>query len=178
MTASGEQVDKAATGEQAGKGGRGSLVVVAIVLLALVVAAAFYQEQLLNYWRLRGWDTGAVKGTMEQFVREAYDGQPSAGKLLDPAWIQPVIEDGKLVGVSQSGARGPTTTRLKDLLPAATVKECAVRIKNRSGVFQADVQFPNGQWGQFDVDRVKGALRIRSVPDSLSPSRPQPQPWD
>jgi len=58
------------------------------------------------------------------------------------------------------------------------VKDCAVRIKNRSRVFQADVQFPNGQWGQFDVDRVKGALRIRTVPDALSSTQPQRQPWD
>jgi hypothetical protein len=119
-----------------------------------------------------------VKETMERFVREGYDGQPSAGDLLDPAWAHPVIEGGKLVGVSQSGARGPVTTPLKTLFPEGTVKDCVVRIKNRSGVFQADVQFPNGQWGQFDVDRVQGALRIRTVPDALSPTQPKPQPWD
>jgi hypothetical protein len=164
--------------QQVAKRYRGDLIVVAVVLLALAVGAAYYQEQLSNYWRLRGWDTGAVKQTMQRFVREAYDGQTSAGDLLDPAWAHPVIEGGKLVGVSQTGARGPSVTRLKALLPDATLKDCAVRIKNRSGVFQADAQFPNGQWGQFDVDRVQGALRIRSVPDALSPTKPQPQPWD
>jgi hypothetical protein len=115
---------------------------------------------------------------MERFVREGYDGQPSAGDLLDPNFARPVIEDGKFVGVSQSGARGPVTTRIKTLIPDGTVKECAVRIKNRLGVFQADVQFSNGQWGQFDVDRVQGALRIRTVPDALSPTQPKPQSWD
>jgi len=97
---------------------------------------------------------------------------------LDPAWAQPVIEGGKLVGVRHSGAHGPEVSRLKPVLPAGTVQACAVRIRNRTGLFQADVQFPNGQWAAFDVDRVKGALRIHSVPDKLSPTQPQPQSWD
>jgi len=154
------------------------IIALAVVLFALVVAAAYHGEELSNYWRLQGWDTGAVKGTMERFVREAHDGQPSAGELLDPRWAQPVIEGGKFVGVRHSGARGPTVTRVNTVLPAATVKDCAVRIKNRSGVFQADVQFPDGRWAIFDVDRVNGALRIRSVSDELSSTKPQPQPWD
>jgi hypothetical protein len=53
-----------------------------------------------------------------------------------------------------------------------------VRIKNRSGLYQADVQFPNGKWAPIDVDRVNGALRIRTVPDTLSPTKPPVQPWD
>ena len=167
-----------ATTEQVSKPKRSGVIVVGVVLLALVLLGAYYQQELSHYWRLRGWDTGAVRQTMERFVREAHAGQPSAGELLDPEWAQPVVEGGKLVGVQHSGALGPTVTRLKPLLPDATLKDCAVRIKNRSGVFQADVQFPNGQWGQFDVDRVRGALRIRSVPDALSPTRPPVQPWD
>jgi len=165
---------------QVGKSKRsyGAAVALGGVLLAAVVGAAYYQEELLTYWRLHGWDTGAVKQTMQRFVQEAYDGQPSAGELLDPAWAHPVVKDGKLVSVSQSGARGPTETSVRAFSPDRSIKDCAVRIKNKSGVFQADVQFPNGQWGQFDVDRVHGALRIRSVPDALSSTQPQPQPWD
>lgn len=172
--------DTTAQVEQKGKGKRsqGGAIALFVVLLALVAGAAWKQEELSNYWRLQGWNTGAVKETMERFVREAYDGQPSAGDLLDPDWAQPVIVGGRLVGVRHSGAHGPEVAQLKPLLPAATVKDCAVRIKNKSGVYQADVQFPNGQWGQFDVSRVKGALRIRSVPEKLSPTQPQPQPWD
>ena len=167
-----------ATTQQVGKRKYGAVIAVSVVLLALVMAAAYYREELSNYWRLRGWDTGAVRQTMERFVREAYEGQPSAGELLDPTWAQPAIEDGKFVGVSQSSARGPTVTRVEAFIPDPTIKDCGVRIKNKSGVFQADVQYPNGQWAQFDVDRVQGALRIRSVPDALSPTRPQRQPWD
>jgi hypothetical protein len=166
------------TAEQAGKRSHGGVIAVGVVLLALVLVAGYYQQELLTYWRLRGWDTGAVRQTMERFVREAYDGQPSAGDLLDPAWAKPAIEGGKLVGVTQSGARGPTVTRVKAFIPDPTIKDLGVRIKNRSGVFQADVQYPNGQWAQFDVDRVQDALRIRSVPDALSPTRPPRQPWD
>jgi hypothetical protein len=160
------------------KGVSAGAIVVAVVLLALVMGAAFYQQELTNYWRLQGWDTGAVKQAVERFVKEAHDGQASAGDLLDPKWAQPAVEGGKLVGVRHTGARGPTVTRFKAFIPDGTIKDCSVRIKNRSGVFQADVQYPNGQWAQFDVDRVKGALLIRSVPDALSPTRPQPQPWD
>jgi hypothetical protein len=160
------------------KGSHGGAIVVAVIMITLLVLAAWKQEELSNYWRLHGWDKGAVRETMEQFVREAHEGQPSAGNLLDPAWAQPKLEGGKLVGVTQSGAHGPTVARVQTFLPEGSIKDCAVRIKNRSGVFQADVQFPNGQWASFDVDRVKGALRIRSVPDRLSPTQPQPQPWD
>jgi len=76
------------------------------------------------------------------------------------------------------GVLGPAVTRFNALFPVGEVKDCRVRIKNKSGVFQADVQFPNGKWGQFDVARIGGALRIRSVPGALSSTQPQPQPWD
>lgn len=161
-----------------GKRSRGGLVVVTIVLIAVVLGGAFYQQEIMNYWRLQGWDPGAVRQFMERFVREGHDGQASAGELLDPAWVKPSLAGGKLVGIIHSGAHGPVTVPLKVIVPDGTIKDCRARIKNRSGVFQADVQFPNGQWGQYDVDRVKGALRIRTVPDALSSTQPQPQPWD
>lgn len=164
--------------EQVGKRKGGGVIVVGVVLLALVMAVAYYQQELLTYWRLKGWDTGAVRQTMERFVREAHDRQASAGELLDPAWAQPAIEGGKFVGVTQSSARGPSVTRVESFIVDRTIKDCGVRIKNKSGTFQADVQYPNGQWAKFDVDRVNGALRIRSVPDALSPDRPTQQPWD
>jgi len=166
--------------ERAGTRVRGDLIAVVVVLFALVLAAGYYQEELFSFWRLRGWDTGAVKQTTERFVREAYAGQPSAGDLLDPAWCQPVVEGGKLVGVRHQvpGALGPTVTRFNALFPVGEVKDCRVRIKNKAGVFEADVQFPDGRWGQFNVARIGGGLRIRSVPGALSSTQPQPQPWD
>jgi len=52
--------------EQTGKGRRSSIgaVVLGALLLALVVLAAWKQEELSNYWRLQGWNTGAVKETV------------------------------------------------------------------------------------------------------------------
>jgi len=164
--------------EQGEKRKRGGIVAAAIILFALVIGAAYYQAELLNYWRLQGWAPGEVREFMARFVKEAYEGQPSAGEMFDPKWAEPVIEGGKLVGVRHSGARGPEVSQLKPLLPDPTVKDCKVRIKNKSGVFQADVQFPNGEWGQFDVDRIEGTLRIRTVPEALSSTQPVVQPWD
>jgi hypothetical protein len=173
-----EATNEPVTQEPAAKGSRVGVVVLAVVLLAVVAAAAFYQQELSTYWRLRAWDTGAVRQTMERFIKEAHAGQASAGELLDPAWAQPAVEDGKFVGVIQSGARGPVTTRVDAFIPEPTIKEFAARVKHKSAVFQADVQYPNGQWASFDVDRVGGALRIRSVPDALNSTRPPVQPWD
>lgn len=167
-----------ASAKQPRKRGSVGLVVVALVLIGLVFAAAYYQQELLTYWKLQGWDTGAVKQTMERFIREAHEGNPSAGELLDPAWAEPVVENGKLIGVRHSSALGPTVTRLSNVIPEPSIKACNVRIKNKSGVYQADVQYPNGKWAPFDVDRVHGKLRIRTVPDALSPSQPPRQPWD
>jgi hypothetical protein len=171
------------TKERAGKRSHGGVIALGVVLLAILLAGAYYQQELSTYWRLRGWDTGAVRQTVERFIQEAHAGQLSAGDLLDPAWAKPEIEDGRFVGVTQSagsttGALGPYLTRVETFAPEPTIKDFGVRIKNRSGVFQADVQYPNGQWANFDVDRVEGALRIRSVPDALSPTRPPRQPWD
>jgi hypothetical protein len=164
------------------KGVSGGIIVIAVVLFALVMAAAFYQQELLTYMQLQGWNTGAVKQTVERFVKEAHAGQPSAGDLFDPAWGKPEIKDGKFVGIIQntspSGALGPTLARADNFAPDSTIKEMQVRIKNKSKVFQVDVQYPNGKWASFDVDRIKGVLRIRSVPETLSPTKPQVQPWD
>jgi len=164
--------------KQNGMAKRGGAIVVAVVLIGVVVAAAYYQQELANYWKLQGWNTGAVKQVMERFVREAHDGQASAGDLFDPAWGEPVVEGGKFVGIRHSGALGPHVTRVGSFIADGQIKDFSARIKNRSGVYQADVQYPNGQWAQFDVDRVRGELRIRTVPDALSPNRPQRQPWD
>jgi hypothetical protein len=154
------------------------VVVVVVVLLGLVCLAAYYQQETYNYWRLQGWNPGAAKDAMERFAQEAHDGQTSAGDFLDPAWCQPVIEGGKFVGVRHPGPVGPTVTRVEKFLPDAKVTDCHVRIKNKSGVYQVDLQFPNGKWASLDVDRVHGALRIRSVPDALSSTQPHVEPWD
>ena len=164
--------------EQAGKQVRGDLIAIIVVALVLICLAAMYQQNLYNFWRLQGWNQGAVKQTMEQFVKAAYDGDVSGGELLDPGWGKPVMENGKFVGFSQPGARGPVTTKFRSLFPDGTVKDCKVRIKDRSGYYQADVQFSNGQWAPFDVNRVNGALRVRTVPEALSPKQPPVQPWD
>lgn len=165
-----------------GKSGYVGLAAVAIVLLLAVVAAAYNQRELANYWGLQGWNPGAVKAVVTTFVREAYSGDPAAAALLvgkaQPGWADPIMEGGKLVGSQHSGAHGPVTVHLKNVIPSPEVKQCRLRIKNRSAAWQADVEFPNGKWGAFDVERVNGALRIRSVPDALSPSQPPVQPWD
>jgi hypothetical protein len=166
------------TKDQPGKASRVGVVVFGVVLLVLVMAGAYYQQELLTYWRLQGWDTASVRQTMERFIQQAHEGNPAAGELLDPAWAQPSVENGKFVGVTQSGARGPVVTRVDRFIPDPSIKDFGARIKHKSGVFQADVQYSNGQWAQFDVGRVQGALRIRSVPDTLSPTRPPVQPWD
>src|SRR4051794_33795576 len=85
----------AATTERVDKRSHAGIIVLAIVLLGLVVAAAYYQQEISNYMRLQGWDTAAVRQTMERFVREAHEGQSSAGELLDTTWVQPVVEGGK-----------------------------------------------------------------------------------
>jgi hypothetical protein len=159
---------------------RVDLIALILVLVAVVLAAGYYQEGLFAWFRLRGWESGAVRQMTERFVREAYDGKPSAGELLDPAWCQPVVEGGKLVGVKHEvpGVLAPRVDRFKSLFPAGEVKDCRVRVKPKAGVFQADVQFPNGKWAPFEVDRVRGSLRIRSVPGVLSPAQPAVQTWD
>jgi hypothetical protein len=174
---------EAPTKDQARKRSHGGVIVLGVVLLALVLGAGYYQQEILTYYRLQGWDTGAVRQAMERFVRESNEGNPAAADLLDPAWVKPDIQNGKLTGVIQSsgsttGALGPYTTTTKTYAPEPTIKDFQVRVKHRSKVFQADVQYPNGQWAPFDVDRVNGALRIRQVPDKLSPTKPPRQPWD
>jgi len=168
-----------ATKPQVRKSSPVAAIILGVVLIGGIVGAAYYQQEISIYWRLHGWDTASVKQTMERFIREAHDGQPSAGEVLDDSLAHPVVEGGKLTGVRHSGALGPVVVPVKTFSPDdGTIKDCAIRIKNRSGVFQADVLYPNGQWGSFDVDRIQGSLRIRTVPDALSPTKPQVQPWD
>lgn len=172
----------AAKSERAGKGGYVALAVFAVVLIGAVTAAAYNQQEISNYWRLQGWNPAPVKQTVETFVKGAYSGDPAAADLVvgkaNPGLCDPVIEGGRFVAIKHPGGQGPVTVRLRPLLPSGDVKSCHVRIKNRSGVWQADVEFPNGKWGAFDVERANGALRIRSVPDTLSDTEPPVQPWD
>jgi hypothetical protein len=154
------------------------LIVVGLVVLAAILGAAYYQQDIATFIRLEGWNSGGAEQAVREFIKKGHAGDPGAGRLLDTAFVKPVEQKGKLTAVQHPGAGGPVTVPLSRVVPAGEAKAVASRIKYKKGAYEVAVQYPNGQWAAFDVGRVEGVWKINAVPDSLSPTQPKPQPWD
>jgi len=147
-------------------------------LLGLILAGAYYQQDLTVYYRLQAWDQKTVDRFTRDFLQAAYSGDPATERFLDPQWVQPIKKGDRVTGLSHSGAMGPSKTPVRKIIPTEAVKSIGIRVKYKVGEYEAAVEYPDGKWAVFGIGRSQKGLQITKVPDQLTNSRPQPQPWD
>lgn len=154
------------------------LTVLGAGLLGLILAGAYYQQDLSVYVQLQAWNQKAVEQFTRDFIRTAYAGDPAVERFLDPKWVQPITKGNKVTGLSHSGSMGPSKTPIRKIIPTETVKRIFIRVKYKVGEYEAAVEFPDGKWAAFGIRRTGKGLGISKVPDELASKQPQPQPWE
>jgi len=76
----------------------GELIAV-LVLIGIVVLAAFFQEQLTSFFTLRLWDKGAPGRTVVEFLKAGKAGNKQlADSYMADASYKPLMQNGKWTG--------------------------------------------------------------------------------
>jgi hypothetical protein len=165
------EAEAAAAGSSRKKESRTGLYVGVILLIALVVAAAAYQETLGYLINLRVWDKRAPAAVVEQFLEAAQRGdQEAAGRYLQLTGSSPLVKDGKWLGYIVPAGFVPTQTHLDDILPEGNPKAGRTEFVFK-GDGAADVWAPNrkGEEVKYRLKRVDGAWKITEIESQRLP---------
>ena len=147
------------------------VAVIALAVLGAVLAGAYYGEDLSTYTRLHGWNAASAEKVVRDFVRAAHEDDPAAVSALDGSRAKAVMKDGKMTAISHMGERGPASVKIKDLVPTGEVKSTSSRIRYVSKMFGVSVEYGDGRWAEYGVDRTPEGLKIVDVSDTLGPEK-------
>src|SRR5262249_293021 len=146
------------------------------LLLAGGIAFAYYREEIAAFTSIHVWDRETPKQLVLQFVRNCHsdNGKAAWETLGRTNFAEPVYSGNRLTAVKSYGQGGLTTTRVEKWAPVGEVKTVEVEPRVRAGVgyFLVIVEYGNGKWGIFRVQRDQGALRIVKCPIVLSDQHP------
>jgi hypothetical protein len=79
--------------------GHRQLFMVVAVLVLLIVAAAYFQEEIGYFVQLQAWDRGAPERTVTTFLQAGREGKRSeADRCIDVNLFHPLEQGGKWVG--------------------------------------------------------------------------------
>jgi len=151
------------------------LVVAAVVVLAVVLGGAYYQEDLSTYFHLHAWDSASAEKVVRDFVGKVNAGDASAANDLDGERAKAVMSGSKMKAVNHHGAMGRADTPLDQIVPKADIKSTSTRIRARSQLFGIDVEYTDGHWAQFAVDRTSAGYKIVDVSLGLSNQKQEDQ---
>jgi len=140
-------------------------LVIAVVVLGAVMAGAYYHDEISVNVHLQGWDRASPEKLVRDFVRQAHDGDPGAANALDGQRAKPVTKGGKLTGIAHEGERGSAQASIAQFVPTPDVKQVRTRIRPISRVFGVAVEYTDGHWVEFAVDRTPAGLKIVNVSD-------------
>jgi hypothetical protein len=139
------------------------VAVVAILVLGGIMVGAYYREEVSLYMHLQPWDQRSAEKLVRDFVRNAHAGDAAAANALDGKRAKPVTSGGKLTGISYMGERGPGRVAIKDFVPTPDVKQMETRIRPIAKLYGIAVEYSNGRWAEFAVDRTPAGFRIVNV---------------
>lgn len=88
---------------------------IVVLIVAAVVGAAAFQEQLGYFFRLRAWDKDAPGHVVSSFLKAG--SEPEATKHLGTADIKPLEKDGKWIGYMMITNAGTLEYVMSELAP-------------------------------------------------------------
>jgi hypothetical protein len=139
-------------------------VVLVLVILGVVVAAAFYQEQLTAFFKLRLWDRDAPSRVVLQFLDAGKKGdQAAATALLGSKEFQPMKEGDKWKGyfiVSQAGRMNFDLAELAPAEPKALETEFMTL---GNGAATVSVPDSKGQPVKYRLEMQDGGWKITEI---------------
>jgi hypothetical protein len=151
-----------------------ALALTILVAAAIVVAAALYQEPILYFFRLGGWDRGAPARTVRAFLAAARDGdQQRAQQYVSGGDLQPLVEEGKWVGYSGRFGATSSVARLSELVPDGEVEPSRTDfIYLGPGAAMVTMPARANASAQYRLERVEGSWKLTAIRLLGSPSRP------
>jgi hypothetical protein len=141
-------------------------------ILAVILAGAYYQQDIATFIRLQGWKSGEAETVVRSFIRAVHRHDASAQNLLDTGSVQPILQKDKLVAVRVPGAGRPVEVPLSRIVPTDSLQALHSSINYRAGTFHVEAQYSDGRWALFGLDRANNELKIVSISAALSNSRP------
>ena len=116
-----------------------------LIVMGIVILAAFYQEQVSTFFALKLWDKGAPGRTVTEFLSAGKKGdQTLATSYLGSNEFKPLMKDGKWQGYFIVSQAGTMEFHMNELAPAAA-----------STVSNTDF-FPVGQYAEVKVPDSSG----------------------
>lgn len=96
---------------------------IVLIVIGIVVAGAFYMEQIRFYVTLKMWDATGPEKAVAAFLEAGKKGDKAAAQALVAAdnW-KPLEEGGKWVGYTMTTQAGRIKYVLADLIPSGQVK--------------------------------------------------------
>ncbi|MCS6862712.1 MAG: hypothetical protein NZT92_20600 [Abditibacteriales bacterium] len=140
------------------------LLVITIIGVGLIGIAAYYQEDIHRYIRLRAWDKDAPGRVVVAFLNAAKQGNAEeADRYIGSPDYHPLRERDKVVGYFVTSPAGTMDFRFDDLVPEeirvlttrfVLVAEGAAEVEvpaKGGGVARYRLKMFNGQWKITDI---------------------------
>ena len=136
-----------------------------LLLMGVIVSAAFYQESLAAFFHLKLWDKGAPARTVEQFLSAGKKGdKKTADSLTTGKDFKDLNKDGKWIGYFMATQAGTMEFEFSELAPAEGTKVTETEFMTL-GEGAADVKFPDskGKDVKYRLYMVDGSWKIREI---------------
>lgn len=145
-----------------------------VVVIAGVIAAAVYQEQLRAFLALRMWDRDAPGRTVVNFLKAGRNGDRAAADgALAAREYQPLMKNGKWAGYFVVAQGGRMDMAFADLAPAGEPKATRIEFETLGdGYAIVSVPDAKGEPIKYRLDMTKDGWKITDIRGG----RPAPQP--
>ena len=118
---------------------------VLLVIIGLIVGAAYYQEPISYYASMHQWDKAAPGTAVSEFLSAGKKGdQKTADSYLVPGEFHPLTRGGRWLGYFIATPAGKLEFDFSDMAPASGTKATETEFVNR-GAGTARVTMPDSQ---------------------------------
>jgi hypothetical protein len=156
----------------------GSMLGLVVIVLGVICGAAFYQEDIQRYIRLRLWDKEAPGRAVTAFLKAAKEGNAEeAGRYLGSSEYHPLKEGSKAIGYFVTSPAGIMDFRFSDMVPEGDIKTEPVNFV-LIGEGSAEVKVPhgNGEFARYRLKMFNGEWKINDILDGGKQRKPNSQP--
>jgi hypothetical protein len=139
--------------------------IILVVILAVLVSAALFQEQLMAFFTLKQWDKGAPARQVTAFLTALQkEDRAAADALLDTSIYKPLETNGKWNGYYIVSQAGRMDFSLADTAPKGTIPSLEVEF-NAMGEGSATVSAPDGhgKMVNYILKIVNGTWKIAEM---------------
>ena len=136
-----------------------------LALMVIVVVAAYFQEPLTAFFKLRLWDRDAPARVVTEFLKAGKSGDQKATEAyLGSKEFKPLTKDGKWQGYFIVSQAGQMNFEFSDLAPAGEAKAAGVEFLTiGNGAAEVTVPDSKGKPTKYRLEMVDGSWKITEI---------------